>query len=221
MEDYITIKREFIEQLRTMPGDVLKVYLYLLERQKRQAELKIGLSLPELARQTDLGTEATKHALWWLGEKQLIELQKKSNHDLILIHEFYPGEKPIPIPFTYKNTDEGKIVKVEQELHRLQMQTTRDILRRESGIANACKGEERNVVMEIERDLGRGFTREESYLLGRCMSAFGPDRVQATWRRSAFSAKNPIPALSAMMWNKSVGKPAKPREEKEEFVRRL
>lgn len=222
-EEYIELRRDFIEKLKTMPGDALKVYFYLVARQKTQKGLKIGLSLPELARSIDVGTESTKFFLWWLAEQQLIVITPKGTNHVIEVHPYYPGEPATLIPFTYKNTDETKLLKAEQEIARLQLRATRDILGRESGVANACKGDERDVVMEIERDLGRGLSREEAYTLGRCMSAFGPDRVKSTWRRKAATAKNPLPALSAMMWNETTGKPAKPREitRKEPIIRDL
>lgn len=211
IEDYFVIKRDFIEYLSSLDGDTVKVYLFLVNRQLTQKGIKPGLTLPELARACDVGTQTTQRALEQLTEKKLIEIEKKSSHHIIKVNEYYTDEQ-MPIPFTYKNTDENKLKTLETEVQRLQLQQVREKHGTQSGIAAKLTDDKRMVVTTIERDLGRAVTTEEAFFLGQLLGAFDPARVKLIWQRNAATAKNPLLALHAILWNNAAGKPMQQKQ---------
>lgn len=205
LEDYVCVKREFFIE-NTLNAETFKVFMFLAARQQMQKGVKLGLSVSELARLCDLGTTTVKQALKTLVTDGLIVMQEKGKNFIITLNSYYTDES-IPIPFTYQNTDENKLQTVETELRRLQLQQTHDKLGRESGIAAKLSDDKRDVVTTIERDLGRALTTEEAFIIGQLLGGFDPTRVKVTWQRKAATAKNPIRALHAMMWNGVAGKP--------------
>lgn len=211
-ELYLDVNREFIPLVSTLSNSAVAVYLVLLDRAKGQVDLKVGLSLAELARRANLSSNAAKSALDELISSDVISYEKKTKHDIILLNVIFIAEALNPIPFTQKNTDENKIVTVERELAALQRRMTERRTQEKTNIAVTLEGEEREVIGQIEHDLGRAMTHTEAYYLGKLMSAFGPPRVSEVWKSSAKQAKTPLKALSAMLWNGARGKAAKQRE---------
>ena len=211
MNDYITLNREFItERMDSFDGDTLKVYLSLIERAKQ--EIRLGLTIYELARLANVGTKTAKRAIEFLNAEGYIHLVEQKTYFKLDVNEYWVGEKTKTISFTYKNTDEDRLKNAERELYHLTQSYKRDILKERSGVTTFLKGDEQNVVAEIERDLGRGFTHGESYYLGRLISSYGPDRVKDVWRKQAATAKNPVRALYALL---TAGQRGVKREQKE------
>lgn len=211
LNDYLTLNREFVtERLETLDGDTLKIYLVLIERAKQ--ELKMGLTIQELARLANVGTITAKRAIEFLASEGYINLVAHSDYFKLDINEYWVGEKTKTFSFSYKNTDENRLKVAERELYRLTQNYKRDILKERSGVTTFLKGDEQAVVAEIERDLGRGFTHGESYYLGRLISSYGPERVKDVWRRQAATAKNPMRALYALL---TAGQRGTKREQRE------
>lgn len=226
-EEFIEINRDIISAMDAMPGSALKVYLVLVDRAKAQKSLRVGLSIGELARSAGLGASETLSALSWLTHpsrynakmvtealKSFIEMEEKptSHRFDITLSSFYLSDSLTMIPFTTKNTDETKIKTLEAELQRVALNQTRQSIGETSGIASILKGDDRNVIFEIETDLGRGLSTIDAYFVGKLISAFGPARVSTIWKTKAIRAKDPIKTLSSVLWNGAAGKPAKERE---------
>lgn len=210
-----------IDKFTEYTPDELKVYIYL-DHRSQQNYIKTGLTLTELARQTNLGREAAYRAVTGLQGFNTISLEETKRKNVYrLLMNVVLDEDAIyyPIPFTFDNTDETKLAILEKELLRMRQQYENDLLGQQSNLRNYLKGDERELIIAIEGDLKRGLSSIECYLLGKLMSSFGPERVRKTWIGRAHAAKNPIPALSAMLWNGVAGKGAKQREETKQVER--
>jgi hypothetical protein len=211
MSEYISLDRTIVARIVALPSDAVKVYLALLERNEAQKLLKVGLTLNELARSCDLGPTQTKRTLLLLVDEDLVTINIDDKKMTILVKD---ANEPKLIPFSMKNTDETKIATIEAEMRRLEKEYAASVLKRSSNIANVFKGDEAAIIQEIEGDLGRGISQIESYLLGKSMAGFGPERVKAVWRKSAMMAKNPMRTLYAMLWRNSAGMPTVQKEVK-------
>lgn len=215
MDEYIAIRREFFANLPSVPPDALKVWLVLLERQTAQKRLKVGLSIAELARRSDLGTESTLRALQWLETNDYLTVAPKGRAHIIELSQTFTNDECTPLPFTYTNTDEKKITTIEKELSRLEHEYTRYLKGREPDLATFYTGDKAAMLREIQGDIRRPLTANEAMLLGEIVGSFNHERIMQTWRKKAATAKHPIKALVALMWNQAAGKPAEPRELKE------
>lgn len=211
MNDFLTINREFVtERLDDFDGDTLKIYLALIERAKQ--ELKVGLTLSELARIANVGTKTAKRAMEFLVAEGYVNLVEHSNHYKLDINEYWIGEKTKTLSFSYKNTDEERLRIAEKEIYRLTQSYKRDILKERSGVTTFLRGDAQAVVAEIERDLGRGLEHGESYYLGYLISSYGAGRVKDVWRKQAATAKSPVRALYAILVKGGRGTPNPQKE---------
>jgi len=226
--EYVSIKREMIDTLSLMPDEALRVLFVLLERNESQKGIKLGLSLNELARRADVGTGAAQRALSWLaapiGKDDLpisdlpyIILTPKGKNYVITIHDYWIGEKGTPIPFTTANTDDTKLARVEGELQRLVADQSRALHGEGSGLVEVLRGEERDLIQEIEGRRGYGLSVREAYLTGKAVSRYGPDRFKSSWRQLQ-RAKDPIRAAYGALMKGAKGTGAK-IVESEPFVR--
>jgi hypothetical protein len=223
--EYLNIRREFIDVLQFMSHDALKVFLCLIDRNNQQKDIKVGLSVNELARQADVSVHACRRALAWLESPNIndkdimwasspfIHVKTKGKHHVITVDNYYIGEDPTHIPFTYDDTDATKIAVAEKEVRRLQVELKREMLGQRSGLAEVLQGEERDAIIEIEQRQGIGLSRREAYFVGKAMAKFGPERVKSTFRRMQ-QQKNPIRAMYASLSKGIAGKGAeeKPQE---------
>jgi DNA-binding MarR family transcriptional regulator len=210
--EFIAIKREFVEQVAVINPDDLKVLLVLLVREEAQENLKLGLTITELARQAGLSTGNCANALERLADQGLIRIAPHKNHREITISLHLTGrERSVIIPFSYDNKDEKKIENKEKEVRVLERELTTRRNKERSGIADTVQGEERNVIVEMESFMGRGFDAVEAYWLGQSVARFGPERVKQAFRKSR-SARNLTKAITAMLRNKAFGQGAEQRE---------
>lgn len=200
-----------------MPADYVKIYLWLLERSK--LDVKIGLTITELAMNANVGIQTICEALPWLEEEKMLRVEKKTKHHLLYLDSYWTGNESKPIPFTYEPSDDTRRAKAEEALRNLQRERQQEKGGERSGVTNFLKGEEQQVVGEIERDLGRSLTHGESYYLGKTFATFGPQRVKDVWRRQAATAREPVRALYAILWKGARGKPAKEKETRDQGVK--
>lgn len=211
-ELYLDIKRSFVPLLETLSSEAVVVFLVLQDRAKGQADIKVGLSLNELARRSNLSATTAAKSLQELISLDIISYEEKTKHDVITLSELYISEPLNSIPFTKKNTDETKIQTSERAMSDMQKRLAIKRSKESTLIASVLQGEERAAVGQIEYGLGRAMSEEEAYFLGKLVSAFGPERVLSTWKSSAHRAKSPLRALSAMLWNGAKGSAAKQRD---------
>lgn len=193
------------------------VYLALVDRADRQALLKTGLTINELCRRVQLHSSRVNTALLYLQGEGLICINKEKKYI-----EVVEEDKRTRVPFTFTDTDERKLTLLEAEVTRLTNENKRAILNIESGIRQTTREQERELIVELESTFGHGLQPVDAYWIGRMVSAFGPERVKAEFRRMKL-AKNPIKALVASLSNKSRGQAAKQRdvEEKKVYYREL
>lgn len=213
--DGIFVREEIIQDLPYIPSDALRVLLVLMDRHRMKT--KVGLTLTELGRATDLGTQAVGRSLLWLAEPTykahptkdvetmpFISIAQKSRYFTLTVDPHWLGETVPAIPFTYDNTDETKLLTLEKELRRLSTQRATT-----SGLTSILKGEELQVVSEIERDLGRGLTVDEAFLAGKLIQGYNPDRLKKLWReKAAIIPKNQLRAIYGMLMNGKLGRGA-------------
>jgi hypothetical protein len=217
----MSLRPELIDALPYMPSDALRVLLVLMDRHRLQLTTKVGLSITELARTADLGVESTARALLWLSDpnannhpdrktqptiEHFIVLTKRSNRYDIQVSPFWLGRDAKPIPFTYDNTDQTKIATIEKELRRIATDTQRGQVKSSSGLTSILKGEERLIVDEIERDLGRGLSPFEIWAVSEIVEGYGPERTKMLWRGKAHLSENPIRTIYALYQNAKFGK---------------
>ena len=215
MADGILVREELIQDLPYIPSDALRVLLALMDRHRMKT--KVGMSITELARITDLGTVAVGRSLLWLADPvyqhhptkeqettPFIKIVPRSKYFSINVEPYWLGETAPAFPFTYDNTDETKILTLEKELRRLSTQKPTT-----SGLTGVLRGEELLLVSEVERDLGRALSVDEAFLMGKLVSGYNPERVKKLWREKfALIPKNQIRAIYGMLWNGKSGKRA-------------
>lgn len=206
--DYISIRREFVDALSSLSKPAVSVFLALVERNQAQKTLKVGLTFPELMRVADVGKGEAEAALKSLSELTdgipYITIAPKSKDHVITVNEYWIGETPTSIPFTYRDTDTTKIEKIEKELRRVAIQTVRH---NESGLTELLRGEQQEVVRQLEKMKGSALEPIEIWLVSSGISRFGPERFLSTYKRLQ-SNKNPIRATYAALMNGIKGKGA-------------
>jgi hypothetical protein len=221
LADGIFLREELIEHLPLIPSDALRVLLVLMDRHRVQETTRNGLTLTELARATDLGLESVGRSLLWLQTPQVkshptkeneivpfIHMEAKSKHFTLRVDAFWiDANLHKPIPFTFDNTDSTKLATLEKEIRRLSTLRSSS-----SGLTAVLRGEEQQLVGEIERDLGRGVTIPEAWLLGKSVQGFNPSRVKTLWRQKHALSKDPIRAIYAMLTRGKLGQGAKQSE---------
>lgn len=215
-DEFIRVRREIVEALPYFTPEAMKVYFCLLNRDEQQKRLKIGLTLNELVRAADVGEDACDRALKWLQQPTeeltpFITLTKKSKHSIITLQSYWTDAEPTPIPFTYDNTDTTKLATVEKQMRLLDVQYARDVVKVRSGLADVLKGEERDLILEIEQRSGRAITQREALLLGKCFARYGVERTKQSWRQKQ-SAKDPIRATMGALFNGEKGVGAQVKE---------
>ena len=222
--DYISVRRELIDVLPFMSDEAVRVFLVLLARNEEQKTIKVGLSFQELVRTADVGRKATQRGLDFLSmptnlansvpltSLPFVTILPKSKHHVIVINEYWIGEKGVQIPFTYTDTDETKIEVLERELRRVEIGKTRVT---ESGIVEILDGETRELVREIEAHRALALNPIEIWLLATSVRGFGPERVLKTWRRMR-NNKNAIRAVSASL-NKGIAGKGATKKDTEPF----
>jgi hypothetical protein len=203
-QDYICIHRSLIDNLPTLAAETLKVLLVLVDRQNQAT--KVGLSLNELARTADVGRIAARAALSFLAQEGYLTITPKGKRHVIVLASAWTADS-VSIPFTYDDTDDSKISTLEGEVRRLAAQYQRERLGESSGLVEILRGEERDLVQEIENRRGYGISTRESFLLGKAIARYGPARVKSTWRQLQ-SSTDPIRAAYAMLVKGAKGKPA-------------
>jgi hypothetical protein len=215
-DEFIRVRRELVEALPYFTPEAMKVYFCLLARDEQQKRLKIGLTLNELARAADVGTAACRRVLEWLSIPTndlapFIKLTKKTKHSIITLESYWTDAEPTPIPFTYDDTDATKLAIVEKQMRLLDVQYARDVVKVRSGLADVLKGEERDLILEIEQRSGRAITQREALLLGKCFARYGVERTKQSWRQKQ-SAKDPIRATMGALFNGEKGVGAQVKE---------
>lgn len=214
--DYISIRRDFVDVLPFLPESAIKVFLVLVARNEAQKTLKVGLTLQELVRTADVGRHEAQRALDVLSMAMnlsdkvpttampFIQILPKGKAHILAINEYWIGEKPTIIPFSFKDTDQTRIETIEREMRRLELGKVRHT---ESGLVEVTRGEEQMLLREIEQR-GSAIDVNEAYLLGKAISRFGPDRVKSTWRKMQHN-KNAIRGVYAALMKGVQGKAAK------------
>jgi hypothetical protein len=131
---------------------------------------------------------------------------KYSNrHKIKLLVPYVPEEHVIQ--FTFEDTDSRRIAVLEKEVTRLASRKGQT-----SKLSLYIKGERQQVVAEVEQDLGRALTVEESFLLGGILHLFGIERVKKAWRTKAHDMTRPVVGIYAMLINGTSGKAYKPSD---------
>lgn len=206
-----------------IPSEPKSVLLYLIQRS--QSGTRVGLTQQEISRATRLSVGAVRESLGWLEKPHYHDAALKTmepiapfiaikgkgkHHKITLLQPYIPEEREVA--FTFEDTDSRRIATLEKEILRL---TTTRV--QTSKLSMYLKGERQQLIAEVEGDLGRPITVQESYLLGGMIEKFGPDRVRAQWRRNAHRLDKPIVGLWAQFMNSAFGKSVK-YEDKEPEV---
>lgn len=205
----INITREFIEEMSLLPAEDVKVYLALCERSQLQETTKMGLTASELSRLSGVHTSTLARSLQRLDVASflmLVEKSTKTRVDIELARDFVPKAKLIP--FTWDNTDETKIAKVEAEMRRLVRQQQNPS---ESGLASILQGEPRDIVVELENKRGTALSSNDIWNLASMMSKFGPERTKKTIRQM-YRQRDPIRAAYGALLKGAKGQSAKQSE---------
>lgn len=210
MSDCLRLDRLRLDELYECHTHALPVFVQLLERAAEQPKLKAGLTLNEITRATRLSPNQIRRTMVALHDAGFIRLTVKDEKKRTYVIEVIESDKTTQIPYTDRNTDETKLALLEEEIRRLTREVERAKLGIESGLSGATKGEERDLINEIEGVFGRGLDPVDAYWLGRAVSAYGPERVKQEFRRMKL-AKNPIRALIAALNKGSRGKAAEQR----------
>jgi hypothetical protein len=213
--DYISIRRDFIDLLPSLPESAVKVFMVLVARNEAQKTLKAGLTFQELVRTADVGRHEAQRALDYLsmavGNSDLgpfIQIVPKGKNHVIAVNEYWIGEEPTLIPFSFKDTDQTRIETIEKEMRRMELRLNR---KTESGIVEVMKGETRDLLREVEKDKGIALDAIDGYLLGSAVRGYGTERVKHTYRRLRTN-KNPIRAVYAALNRGAQGHGAKQAE---------
>ena len=200
-----------IQVMNRMPAHALSVFLFLEHRSL--LDTKIGLSQQELSRATGYSVGRVREALGWLenpvtSDAMLVEVptlapfvsvvKYSSAHKIIVREPYLSPERWVR--FTFEDTDDRRIANLEKELRRLAGKT-----RQTSRLALALQGKPQQLIAQMESDLGRALTNEESYLLGSIVFAYGADRVKMAWNKYAADLNNPIRDIYAMFMKKRFG----------------
>jgi hypothetical protein len=189
------MRRSVIPLLPLLSAEAVVVLVYLVDRTYTQQGIGVGLSITELARACGLAAAKIPRILKELEDHTLITQTEKPKYvSLTLTNQVCDG---VEIPFTFKNTDDTKLVVAEAEIRRLRLQSERERAKQSSGLAEIAEGEERDLYLEIERR-GFGITPNEANLLGKSIAQFGVPRTRDTYRQVR-KQKNPILATYAAL----------------------
>ena len=210
MTDCLRLNRSQLSALYDCHTHALSVYVQLLERAAAQPKLKTGLTLNELTRATRLSPNQIRRTLISLHDEGFIRLTVKDEKKRTYVIEVIELDKTTQIPYTDRDTDQTKLALLEEEIRRLTREVERAKLGLSSGLDSATRGEERDLILEIEGVFGRGLDPVDAYWLGRVVSAYGPERVKQEFRRMKL-AKNPIRAVVGALNKGSRGKAAEQR----------
>lgn len=214
-----------IQVMNKMPPHALSVFLFLEHRSR--LDTKIGVTQQEVSRATGYSVDRVREALGWLERPPPITMAAlkvapelppfvavtafSKAHKITLLEPYVVPERWVR--FTFEDTDSRRIGVLENELRRLATKS-----RQTSRLALAIQGKPQQVIAQMEGDLGRPLTNEESYLLGAMIGQFGPERVKQAWNRHAADMDDPMRGLYAMFMNKYFGKRAEPSPEKDTEV---
>ena len=207
MTDFVEFRRTIIELLPKLSAEAVVVLVYLTDRSYIQQGLGVGLSASELARSCGIAYTSVSRVLDELETQGLIDRVYKTKYVNIVVTNLV-ADGGVVIPFTERNTDETKLAVLEAEVRRLRLQSEKN--RPSSGLADLTSGEERDLILEIERR-GHGLSHSEANLLGKCVASFGPERTKETYRRMK-QQRNPILATYAALSKGIKGKGAPIRE---------
>lgn len=104
-----------------------------------------------------------------------------------------------------------RIDELEQTVVELKRILKQRVLGDTSGLAPKLFGDERQLVEDIERALGRGLSADEAFLLGRCIQGWGPARTRKLFYDKV-GADHPLLVVYAML---SKGASGKQREQRD------
>lgn len=194
----------WLQEIAQVPSDVFRVSLALLERAQR--EVPVGLTLSELSRTTGLSRLVVVQSIEWLkknpDDAPYLAMRKHKNHHRIRLNPFYVGEVNI-INFTYRNTDEARLAKLELALREVSKPAYSD----RSGLAEVTSPAESLLIEEIERVTGRAITLTDAFYLGKLLRGYGVERVTQVFRQQK-TAREPLRAVYAILENGAKGRSA-------------
>jgi len=192
----------WLTEMARVPTDVFRTSLALIERAQRPAP--VGLTLAELSRTTGLSRRVVLDALDWLktnpSDAPFMTMRKVKQHHRLVLNPFYVGEVA-PVLFSYRNTDETRLAKLEHALRKASAPQYSD----RSGLTEAVSPAEALLIEEIERVTGKAITLTDAFYLGKLIRGYGVERVQNVFRQQR-AAKEPLRACYAILERGARGK---------------
>lgn len=165
-------------------------------------------SLTVFAEAAGLSVRAFEGALSYMQERPLDNpfVLEYTGDTLTLNPKFFIGKQ---MDLLKKDTSNlGKHIK------ELTIEVVKNSRQRAGGRTTiTSSGEEGVAVERITQALGRGLIEEEAFILGKCMSSYGPERVKNAFFKA--TGKSRIHSMSAILYNGALGKGAKEREPKQ------
>lgn len=202
----------FYIHLRYMPDFAIRTYLALLG----ERDGGVGTTIKSLSRNNGVSEADIRRGLSWLesptvgmyAESEVeipvyILVEKKSKYIVIDMSIYYCTEKH-RIKFSFDDTDQTRLRKVEDQNKKLAMKNDNPYER--SSLTLNMRGHFKPFIAQVEQDLGRTVTVEESFMLGSMLDMYGLERVEPQWRRYRYTTENPLRAIYAMFKNGANGK---------------
>lgn len=105
----------------------------------------------------------------------------------------------------FRTSSPDRVDELEKQVLDLKRQLKARVLGETSGLAEALLPDERLLVVELERQRGRGLTIEEAYFLGKCISGWGIERTRTLIQQKS-DADNPMKVAYIMLKRGARGK---------------
>lgn len=206
------MRDEFTQVMDRIPSEPLKVYVYLYNRST--VDTRVGMTQQEISRATRLSVGAVRESLGWLEEPTYRDAALKTVEPIVPFVLIYPRGKAhiielvppyvaenMEIRFTFEDTDSRRIGVLEKEVRRLASK------RGSNKLTLYFKGERQALIAEIEGDLGRGLTHQETWMLSGLVHQFSVERIRKEWRTKAhqYDLDKPLVRMYAMFMNKAHG----------------
>lgn len=122
-------------------------------------------------------------------------------------------------PVRFVKSKPERVEELERQVVQLKRTMKERVLGRTSGLASKLYGDERQLVEDVERALGRGISADEAFLLGRCVQGWGPARTRKLFYDKV-GTDNPLLIVYAMLSKGALGKEREQRDTEPKVVYR-
>lgn len=122
-------------------------------------------------------------------------------------------------PVKFVKSKPERVDELEAQIVYLKRVLKDRVLGKTSGLADKLYNDERRLVEDIERALGRGLSPDEAWFLGRCVQGWGIERTRKLFY-AKLGADKPLVIVYAMLSKGASGRPYEQRDTEPKVVYR-